>query len=136
VEEHPEGGVSVQGRTSAESRAVLVAFSGELDAADPAVEESLLGCAGQGADFIVVDLLNVSFVDSSVIRALVLAHRQVEAAGGWVRVVYTHHVVRRVIEMCGLAGLFPQYSTVESALRGFVSAPPSSELGKNGLAPA
>jgi anti-anti-sigma factor len=57
--------VSVQGRTSTESQAVLVSFSGEFDAADPTVEETLLGCAERGADRVVVDLLNVSFIDSS-----------------------------------------------------------------------
>lgn len=126
--------MSVQGRMSTERQAVLVAFSGELDAADPTVEQSLLGCAEGGAGHVVVDLLNVSFIDSSVIRALVLTHRRIHSAGGWVRVVYTHHVVRRMIEMCGLAGIFPQYPTVEAALRGSVSPPPSSELGKKGLA--
>lgn len=128
--------MSVQDRTNTESPAVLVAFSGELDAADPIFEQTLLGCAERGDHHVVVDLLNVSFIDSSVIRALVLAHRRIHSTGGWVRVVYTHHVVRRMIEMCGLAGIFPQYPTVEAALRGSVSPPPASELGKGGWARA
>ena len=40
-----------------------------------------------------------------------------DAPDGWVRVVYTHHVIRRVIEICGLIDLLPQYTTLDAALR-------------------
>lgn len=105
----------------------MVRFSGELDAGDSSFGDDLLSRIGDGTSRVVVDMLNVSFIDSSVIRILVLAHRGTTAAGGWLRVVYTHHLVRRVIEMCGLADVLPQYPTIEAARRGVVSAPPASE---------
>lgn len=119
--------MSVQGRRSIEEDPVVVRFSGELDAGDPNFARELLGEVGEGSPCVIVDMLNVSFIDSSVIRALVLAHRSATAAGGWLRVVYTHHLVRRVIEMCGLTDVFPQYPTIEAARRNLASAAPSSE---------
>jgi stage II sporulation protein AA (anti-sigma F factor antagonist) len=119
--------LSVQGRSRIEKAPVLVSFSGELDAGDSALAEELARTVETGADRVIVDLLNVTFVDSSIIRSLVLAHRQVASVEGWVRVVYTHHVVRRVIEMCGLTDIFPQYPTVEAAWRDDVVPPPNGE---------
>ena len=118
--------MSVQGRERVEQDPHVVRLSGELDAGDAGFADELAQLSG-GADFVVVDMLNVSFIDSSVIRALVLVHRRVTAGGGWVRVVYTHHLVRRVIDMCGLAGVFPQYPTIEAARRDQPSHPPNSE---------
>lgn len=119
--------MSVQGRERVEPAPFVVRFSGELDAGDPRFAEDLLAGVRLGSDRVIVDMLNVSFIDSSVIRGLVLANREVAGAGGWLRVVYTHHLVRRVIEMCGLADVFPQYLTLEAARRDAPSAPPSSE---------
>ncbi len=119
--------MSVQGRRTVEEDPGVVRFSGELDAGDPDLAAELLGQVGEGSPCLIVDMLNVSFIDSSVIRALVLAHRGAATEGGWLRVVYTHHIVRRVIEMCGLAEVFPQYPTIEAARRGLPSEPPLSE---------
>jgi len=96
---------------------VVVSLAGELDAADAGWAVELDNAIDLGAREIVVDLLNVTFADSSVIRELVRAHRRT-ADEGWVRLVYTQHVIRRVIDICGLSEVLPQFSTVESALRG------------------
>lgn len=105
----------------------MVRFSGELDAGDSSFGDDLLARIDAGTSRVIVDMLNVSFIDSSVIRILVLAHRGTTASGGWLRVVYTHHLVRRVIDMCGLAEVLPQYSTIDAARRGAPTAPPASE---------
>ena len=46
-------------------------------------------------------MLNVTFIDSSVVRELVLALKRV-GDEGWVRLVYTHHPIARVVDICGL----------------------------------
>lgn len=124
--------MSLQGRPGVEQEPVVVTLSGELDAGDSSFTEDLLAPTDEGHCHVIVDMLNVSFIDSSVIRALVLAHRAATDAGGWLRVVYTHHITRRVIEMCGLAELLPQYATMESARRGVVSSPPAGEMSSDG----
>lgn len=123
--------MSVLGREDLEQDPLVVHFTGEIDAGDDAFVDDLLAQAGL-SDRLIVDMLNVSFVDSSVIRGLVLAHRRVAETGGWLRVVYTHHLVRRVIEMCGLADAFPQYATVMAASNDVRSSPPASESHRPG----
>jgi anti-anti-sigma factor len=95
---------------------VQVTARGELDAAADQLTRALDDALSSGARFVVVDLLDVTFIDSSVVRDLVLAHRTVRERDGWVRIVYTHHMLKRVIEICGLSEVFPQYPTVSAAL--------------------
>lgn len=99
---------------------VVVVAKGELDIADESLQRVLVDLAPDSRG-IVVDLLNVTFIDSSVVRALALAYRDATDRGGWLRVVYTHHMIRRVLEICGLAELLPQYTSVEAATRGVPS---------------
>lgn len=95
---------------------VQVTASGELDAATDELSRALDSAVSGGAQHLVVDLLDVTFIDSSVVRDLVLTHRTVSERGGWVRIVYTHHLIKRVIEICGLTEVFPQYPTVAAAI--------------------
>lgn len=97
--------------------AVVVALEGELDAADPSWAEKIAAAIDEGKSHVVLDMLNVTFIDSSVVRELILAYKRLDAASGWLRLVYTHHLIARVVEICGLAETFPQYPTVDAALR-------------------
>lgn len=94
----------------------VIACSGEVDLADSGWADQIEAALASGSRHLVIDFRNVTFIDSSVVRVLVLAHRRTEA-DGWVRVVYTHHVVGRVLEICGLTDVFPQYPTVDAARR-------------------
>lgn len=107
---------------SGDGTPVVIVVDGELDASDAGWTADLDRAVLDGHRHIVVDMLGVSFVDSSVVRALVSAYRASVAAGGWLRVVYTHHLIRRVIVICGLADALPQYTSLDAALRGSPSA--------------
>lgn len=102
---------------AADSDVVVVSFAGELDAGDADWVDEIRLAMDAGARHLVIDLVDVTFVDSSVIRSVVQAYRRV-GRDGWVRVVYTHNIIRRVIEVCGLTDVLPQYTTVDAASRG------------------
>jgi anti-anti-sigma factor len=103
---------------SAGSEPVEVTVAGELDVARSELSSAIDDALANGACRLVINLLDVSFIDSSVLRVLVLARREVESRGGWIRLVYTNHLIGRVIEVTGLADVLPQYASVESALAG------------------
>lgn len=98
------------------SEPVEIAVAGELDVARSELSRAIDDALADGASRLVINLLDVSFIDSSVLRVLVLTRREVEQRGGWIRLVYTNHLIGRVIEVTGLGEVFPQYATVESAL--------------------
>ena len=94
----------------------VVRLEGELDASDPSWSNELEAAVASGKSGVVIDMLNVTFIDSSVVRELVLTLKRV-GDDGWVRLVYTHHLIARVVDICGLGDAFPQYATVDAALR-------------------
>lgn len=104
----------------------VIALSGELDASDTSWADGITFALNAGEDRLVVDLLGVTFIDSSFVRELLIATRRI-GSEGWLRLVYTHHLIGRVIAICGLAETFPQFTTVDAALRG---APRKAEGGR------
>ena len=124
--------LTVQERDETGQALVIVSFDGELDAGDPSCEDELQSIVAAGARNVVVDMSQVCFIDSSIVRALLLTHEAVEGTGGWLRLVYTHHMVRRVIEICGLGDVLPQYSSLQSARRGVQATAPPGDVGQEG----
>jgi anti-sigma B factor antagonist len=81
---------------------VHVDIDGEIDAASSgAFSDELLDAAESGSGPIVVNLGNVSFLDSSGLHALVHAR---ESAGPRLRLGTVNPAVRRVLEMTALLG--------------------------------
>lgn len=97
----------------------VVALSGEHDLATRdvihAAIEPLLAAGAQ----VVVDLTGAEFIDSSIIGVLVACHQQAETEPGAVLaiVVPRHGVVRRVLDVTGLAAIMPLYSSVSAVIR-------------------
>jgi stage II sporulation protein AA (anti-sigma F factor antagonist) len=65
---------------------------------------------------IVVDLGDVTFMDSSGINVLVAAHQQTSGAGGWLRIAAAREAVLRVLRLVGLDDVIPCHPTVDQAL--------------------
>lgn len=80
----------------------LVRVRGELDLASaPALSEALqTGVAGEGT--VVLDLAGVTFIDSSALRALVLAGRELADSGRALQIGPRSEMVARVLSMTSL----------------------------------
>jgi anti-sigma B factor antagonist len=88
-----------------ENRGVrLVRLTGELDMAGVDQFERLMGTdrAPEAATF-VLDLRGLTFIDSSGLRALIMADQRVRAEGGRFVVVRGSDRVNQVMEMTGVA---------------------------------
>jgi anti-sigma B factor antagonist len=82
----------------------LLRLTGELDMAGVDRFERLL-TADQGSEAatFVIDLRGLTFIDSSGLRALIMADQQVRAEGGRFVVVRGSERVNEVLEMTGVA---------------------------------
>jgi anti-anti-sigma factor len=80
--------------------AYMVSLAGEFDLASmDAVERELQRAEATDAAVIVLDLREVTFMDASGVRVIVMAHRRI---GGRLVVVKGPRPVQRVLEICGL----------------------------------
>ena len=81
----------------------VVELQGELDlATTPYVAAALDAALESGKRFVVLDLGEVAFVDSTTLSVMLAAHRRLEARGGRLVTVCTDPLVARVFEITGL----------------------------------
>lgn len=90
---------------------------GEIDEdTDSQFRQALFPSGGQPAARTVLDLSQVTFMDSTGINALVAAHHALPD-NGWLRLAGATGIVWRVIELVGLQQAIACYPTVEKALQ-------------------
>jgi anti-sigma B factor antagonist len=70
------------------------------------LEQTLLGLVGDGVSKVTLDLADVAFIDSSGLRALVVAHKALEEHGGSLVVANPSSMAARLLEVTGLKTLF------------------------------
>ena len=114
----PELRVTLDSPTSADSWPVL-RVSGEVDIqTSPILDEHLKSAHAEGASSIVVDLGEVTFLDSTGLSVLIAALKRCQSAGGSMRLVSPQPNVRRVLEVTGLTDVFQVESTLDEETPG------------------
>ncbi|WKK27305.1 STAS domain-containing protein [Streptomyces olivoreticuli] len=95
----------------------VVCPAGELDVATALVFAVLLrGTAlAAGADWLIVDLGRVTFMDCSPLRDLCTAWDRSRATGRWTRVVYDQASIGRLLRLTLLQERFPRYASIDDA---------------------
>ena len=114
-------GVEAAGDVRTESAAdgvELVVLSGEHDLGTVPVVREALDAAAAADKAILIDLCHATFVDSSILGAMLESRRSAVEAGRGFAVACTgeSEPVRRVLEVTGLAQELPVHQTREAAL--------------------
>ncbi|MEU0038360.1 STAS domain-containing protein [Streptomyces sp. NPDC006333] len=95
----------------------VVVLRGEIDHNNrESLMETLLPPEGAPAPWTVADFRGVTFMDSSGINVLIVAHRAAANDGGWLRLAAVRESVQRVLELVGIDALIPCHATVEEAM--------------------
>ena len=95
----------------------VVALSGEVDIfTAPQFKESLLELLDSGVKRLVVDLSEVTFIDSTALGVLIGGVRRVHGAGGSMTIVVTTRPVERVLSVTGLDRVFSMHATRDEAV--------------------
>lgn len=98
-------------------RWTILAVSGEIDIATaPSLRERLHGLLAEDRRHLVVDLDDVSFLDSTALGVLVGALKRARTENGEVRVVCNQPRVRKVFEITRLDSAFDLCDTVDAAV--------------------
>jgi anti-anti-sigma factor len=104
---------------SREDGFVVVSGEGEIDFPNgPVLSDRLTAALGERPPRIVVDLHDVTFVDSTGLALLVAAHRDARANQGWLRLAGPRGQLRRLLEITNLDRWLPPYPSVEAAATG------------------
>lgn len=94
----------------------VLSVEGELDLASaPKLKWALADALGSGTTRLVVDLSQVSFIDSTALGVLVGVHRNL-AAGTRMGIACSHPDVLNIFELTGLDATFEMFPTFDDAL--------------------
>jgi anti-sigma B factor antagonist len=97
----------------------VVTLSGELDAFDaPALRESFHALLESAPAVIVLDLSAVTFLDSTVLGAIVGLLRRVRERSGELRTVLPETTALRIFEITGLHAALDVWPSREAAVAG------------------
>jgi anti-anti-sigma factor len=101
---------------------VLVSASGELDLYSAGHLQARIEEADTvGADTVLVDLSEISFIDSTALSVLVRETKRLEGRGHSLVLVTNDPRTRRVVEVTGLKQVLRTYATLQDALLDFGS---------------
>jgi anti-sigma B factor antagonist len=94
----------------------IVAVIGEIDVATaPQLRECLHTVIAQGPTDLVLDLLGVTFLDSTALGVLVGALKRCREAGGELHVVVNDPRIMKIFEITGLDKVFPISDSMSTA---------------------
>jgi anti-sigma B factor antagonist len=95
----------------------VVHVSGEVDLATcPQLRDVLAELVDRGVHHLIVDLDQVTFLDSSGIGVLIGVLGRIREHGGSLRLTAPSPHVRRVLELTGITALLPTYATLDEAV--------------------
>jgi anti-sigma B factor antagonist len=95
----------------------IVAVFGEIDLfTAPEFKQAIIAAIDAGAERVVVDLSEVTFIDSSSLGVLIGAHRRLKARSGDLVVVCDREAILKTFRITGLDGVFTLVASIDEAL--------------------
>ncbi|HEY3942142.1 MAG TPA: STAS domain-containing protein [Acidimicrobiales bacterium] len=95
----------------------VLSVRGDIDVATaPVLRDRLQSRVAQGSATVVVDLLGVSFLDSTALGVLIGALKRCREAGGELRLVINEARILKVFEITGLTEVFVIAPSLDQAL--------------------
>jgi anti-sigma B factor antagonist len=95
----------------------VVILAGEVDLyTAPQFREVLLQTIDDGAVRVVIDLTDVSFIDSTALGVLVSAGKRLQQSAGRLAIGCPDEKIRRILEITGLDTVFAVFPTRDAAV--------------------
>lgn len=117
LEEHARSAGLVAEAQPLGHNAYLIELAGEFDLhSGPTFERRVLEALGRGALQLVIDLSEVSFIDSTTIGILMRTRKRLAPIRGRLLIVCSDRNILRLFEITALDRLFEIYRTKEEAI--------------------
>ncbi|MEJ8672211.1 STAS domain-containing protein [Streptomyces sp. MS1.AVA.1] len=94
----------------------VVTVTGEVDQHTGEPLQQALEVTTPPGPRVVVDMSEVSFMDSTGINIFITAHKALAKAGGWLRLAALAEPVQRTIRLVGLHTFIDSHETLDQAL--------------------
>ncbi len=102
----------------------VILLEGEADAfTAPVAKDALEKALRAGANGIVVDLTEVTFIDSTMLAIFIDANKLLRARGGVFGIASADEHIRKVFRITGLDGIIRVYESASEAVSSLTEAP-------------
>ncbi len=106
-----------------DDKSYVIALAGEVDLyTAPEFKEQLLDVIAKGAQDVVVDFTNTTFIDSTTLGVLVGGVKRLRTDDGQLSLVCSDRNITKIFEITGLDRVFTIYGTRDEALSAIRSA--------------
>jgi anti-sigma B factor antagonist len=103
-------------RVERDGATCAVTLQGEVDVyTAPRLKDTLVEAIEDGCVYVIVDLEDVAFIDSSGLGVLVGALRRAKERSGAIRLVCTKESILKIFRITGLDKVFPIFSSAAEA---------------------
>ena len=114
----PQTGFAVEAETISPTTS-LVVLHGQADLhTAPELRDKVAAAIDEGAQNLVVDLTDATFIDSMTLGVLLGAVKRLRPSGGQMRIVVSSSSIRRIFEITLLDRVFTLCETRDAALAG------------------
>ncbi|HEY1664316.1 MAG TPA: STAS domain-containing protein [Trebonia sp.] len=110
--------VSVTARDSPAGSCTVLKLVGAADVTTPGLHDALEAEVAEKPCLLVVDMSELSFIDSSALAAVIWAHRKLTAAGCTLALACPSDHVARILQLVDIAQVIPVYDSVQAAAAG------------------
>ncbi|MFC1504162.1 STAS domain-containing protein [Spirochaetota bacterium] len=101
---------------------IIFDIKGEIDLYNaPEIKESIKQQIDQGHKKVIINLENVSYIDSSGIGALISSLSNLKKIGGGLKIINVYDSVRKVFELTKLTSFFQIFNSEDEAIADFVN---------------
>jgi len=101
----------------------VIALTGEIDLyTAPEFKQQLLDVIEQGANQVVVDLTDTTFIDSTTLGVLVGGVKRLRPNGGQLSIVCSDRNITKIFEITGLDRVFTIYPSRDEAVSTLTSS--------------
>lgn len=100
-----------------DARTHVIEIEGQIDLhSAPSLQERTRSVLADGKTRVIVDLSEVSYIDSTGLGVLVTALRRLQRAGGGLSLIVTDYDIERLLQTTGLDGMFTLHRTHDEAV--------------------
>lgn len=99
---------------------VILDIDGEIDLYNaPEIKDTIKQQMDGGHKKIIINLENVSYIDSSGIGALISSLSNLKKIGGGLKIIHVYDSVRKVFELTKLTSFFDIYDSEDEAINAY-----------------
>ncbi len=111
-----------------EDGVVVLDLEGRFDFGSRKVfKDTIERAQGNGCSHIIINMERVSFVDSSALGLLVIAHQNLKIKQSQLSLVNPQPYVRQVLDLANVPKMVPLFSTIDEAKKHSLSPAPVSQ---------